>query len=218
MQTQNKFLKELILIFISLIPALFLAAKWNDLPEQLPMHWNIEGEADGYGPKYLNAILGIGLYLLLFVIQFLDPKKKNYEFFQTAYFKIRLVLAIFFSGISTMTVFAALGYDIDTPRVIITAILILFALIGNYMVNVKPNWFIGIRTPWTMENEEVWRKTHRVGGRLWFFGALGLLVLSFIIPINIFPNVMLSVFGVMVIFPIVHSYLLYKKLKKINQN
>jgi len=216
MNTQNKFLKEMILIIITLVPAIVLSAYWNALPEQLPMHWNVEGKVDGYGPKYLNAVLCIGLYLLLFVIQFLDPKKKNYEFFQSAYYKIRLVLAVFFSGISTMTVFTALGYAIDTPRVIITSILILFALIGNYLVNVKPNWFIGIRTPWTMENEEVWRKTHRVGGRLWFFGSILLLVLSFLIPIAIFTYIMIVVFGIMVVFPIVHSYILYKKVKKVN--
>ena len=216
MNTQNKFLKEMVLIIITFIPAILLAINWNVLPEELPIHWNVEGEVDEYGPKYISPLLAFGLYLLLFVIQFLDPKKKNYEFFQTAYFKIRLIMALFFSGITSMMIFSALGYNIDTPRVIITGILILFALLGNYMVNVKPNWFIGIRTPWTMENEEVWRKTHRTGGRLWFFGSLSLLVLSFLIPITIFPYIMLSVIGVMVIFPVVHSYVLYKKGRKAN--
>ena len=85
--------------------------------------------------------------------------------------------------------------------------------LGNYFKTIKPNYFIGIRTPWTLENEEVWKKTHLFGGKLWFIGGLLIFILSLIIPDNYSFYVLITVTVIISILPIIYSYLEFKKLK-----
>lgn len=206
--------KELGIIVIVLMPAIYLALKWNDLPDQVPSHWNIEGEVDGYSSKYVMPLVNILIYPLLLLIPLIDPRKKNYRFFAGAYFKIRFVLHLFLS-IMTMTVLLmATGADIQVDRVVVTCVLLLFIALGNYMGNIRSNYFVGIRTPWTLENTEVWRRTHLVAGRLWFWGGLVCLIISFFISEPSVFVVIISVIAILSIVPVVYSYLIFRKLKK----
>ena len=99
------------------------------------------------------------------------------------------------------------------PTLIFALIGLLFAGLGNYFKTIKPNYFIGIRTPWTLENEEVWKKTHHFGGKLWFAGGLLIFILSLIIPIVYSFYVLMTVTVIISIIPIIYSYLEFKKLK-----
>lgn len=209
--------QEIIIILITAAPLVYLLLTYSSLPEQLPMHWNIKGEVDNYGPKYYPFLLTPGMYFLLLIIPLIDPRKKNYEKFLTVFFRIRLLLTIFFSLIIATIVYAANGHEVAMGRIIGTGILALFTFLGNYMINIKPNWMIGIRTPWTLDNETVWKKTHQTGGRLWFYGGMTLLIISFFLnETSLFYLIATGVITLSII-PVVYSYNIYKKEKKKNQ-
>lgn len=210
---KTKLAKELPLVLIMLAPMVFLLIKWNEIPEQIPMHWNIEGEVDGYGPKYLTPLFNIGLYLLLLIAPKIDPRKRNYDLFAGTYYKLRMLLILFFSTMSVVTLLIGMGAEIRMERFISIAVSILFAIMGNYMSTIRPNFFIGIRTPWTLDNEDVWKRTHLLGGRFWFWGGLACLIASFMLPNEALAVFMVAVLLIVSIIPIVYSYILFRKLK-----
>lgn len=210
---KTKFVKELPLIFITLVPLVFLFVNWNALPAQLPMHWNANGEIDNYGPRYMPALLCIGLYLLFIIVPRIDPRKRNYDLFAGTYYKLRLVLALFFSAISVVTMMIGLGAGIQMHTFIMIGISILFTMMGNYMSTIRPNYFLGIRTPWTLDNEEVWKRTHLLGGRLWFWGGIACLIASFSLPQHVLTIFFIAAVVIISLLPIIYSYLLFRKLK-----
>lgn len=207
--------KELPYILIALIPFIYLAFIWNNLPDTVPMHWNGKGEIDGYGSKNelwgLTAMLsGLGYFLFL-IIPKIDPKGKL-DKMGNKLNNLRLMMALFMSALSMFIIYSVQQVE-SKPTLIFALIGLLFAGLGNYFKTIKPNYFIGIKTPWTLENEEVWKKTHLFGGKLWFAGGLLIFILSLIIP-NIYSfYVLMSVTVIISIIPIIYSYLEFKKLK-----
>jgi uncharacterized membrane protein len=210
---RTKLIRELPMTLIMMIPLVFLMINWNSLPEQLPTHWNMEGEIDGYGPKWSMPLLNLGIYLLLLVAPRIDPRKKNYDLFSGTYYKVRLVLTLFFSAMSVIIMMIALGADIKMERFIAVGVSILFTVLGNYMGTIRPNYFFGIRTPWTLDNEEVWRRTHILGGRFWFWGGLACLAASLILPNEALVIVLISILGTISLVPVIYSYVLFRKIK-----
>jgi uncharacterized membrane protein len=99
---------------------------------------------------------------------------------------LRLALAAFFTTVFLIVITASLGHPLPTGRIVPASILLLLAIIGNYSSNLRPNYFVGIRTPWTLESPATWRATHRLGGRLMFFGSLTLLILEFFVSESVF--------------------------------
>jgi uncharacterized membrane protein len=214
---RTTFKKELPLLIVLLIPLVFLAIKWNELPEQLPMHWNLEGEIDGYGPKYLTPLLSIGIYLLLLVLPMIDPRGKNFDKSPGSYYKIRFALTLFFSAFTVVTILIALGMEIRMERFVSIAVSLLFIVMGNYMSTVRPNYFFGIRTPWTLDNEEVWKRTHLLGGRLWFWGGLACLIAAFTLGNEALAFILTGAIIIMSLVPIIYSFVLFRKLKNSHQ-
>ena len=206
--------REFPIVIILIAPIIYLIAVWNQLPDQLPIHWNLKGEVDDYGPKYLMALLNIGLYLLLLLLPKIDPRKKNYDNFSSTYFKLRLMLVLFFSSITAVIISKSIGFDIDLDRIVIIGVILLLMTFGNYMGTIKPNWFIGIRVPWTMENETVWKKTHLMAGKLWFWLGLALLIPSFFLSKQLLNIGLIVVVSIMTIIPIAYSYIIFQKMKK----
>jgi uncharacterized membrane protein len=169
-------------------PLVALVLLWNDLPWRVPVHWNSRGEINGWSSKtfmLLMPLLNLGLILLLHILPRLDPKLRRTGGvegrMQSVLAILRLALAGFFGVIFWMQIAAALGHTVAVGRIMPAATLLLLATIGNYSSNLRPNYFIGIRTPWTLESPDTWRATHRLGGRLMFFGSVVLLVLQFFI-------------------------------------
>lgn len=170
------------------LPSLLLvAASWilgwyfyQNFPGTVVSHWNFYGEPDAWGKGTSQALLlpGIitGMHLLFWALPALDPKKERYQEFQKVYtvFKFAIMLVMFLvflaSGLYN------LGYNIKIQYVIPTIIGLLMLTIGNYMGKLKPNWFVGIKTPWTLSSETVWQKTHRMGG--YAFILFGVLVIA----------------------------------------
>ena len=217
----NKYLKETLLWAFIVLPYIYLGAIWSQLPDQVPTHFNFAGNADDWSGKtsllFLPAALGAGIYLLMLIIPIIDPKKKIQQM-GDKYYSFRFMLTFFFSLLAIYLLYVSKAGSLTNPNMLIALIGALFALLGNYFQTVRPNYFIGIRTPWALESEQVWKKTHRLGGRLWMAGGMLIAVLSFFIVNN--QTVMIVFWGllaIMVIIPIVYSYTEFQKEKNKNQ-
>lgn len=195
---------------------------YPQMPEKIPTHWNIHGEIDGYGQKewaaFLMPAILAGLLLLFWAIPYLSPKHFEVDTFRSTYWFIIFVISVMMAFIHGLTLWAALADQdkpVDITRLLLAGLLIMFALIGNVMGKVRRNFFVGIRTPWTIANERVWNDTHRLAGRLFVGGGiLGLLAVFLPIPV---PAVTIAV--IVLIFgaslgPAVYSLVLYKRLEK----
>jgi uncharacterized membrane protein len=170
-----------------LAPFLLLILLWHRLPGRLPSHWNVQGEVDGYVSKplqiFLLPLMSTAVVALLHALPWFDPKlRRNLEAGDRMHSVLpilRVSLAAFFAGIVGIQIAVALGYAVPTGRLVVAASLVLLAIMGNYLGNLRPNYFAGIRTPWTLESPATWRATHRLGGRLMFFGSVLLLAVQF---------------------------------------
>lgn len=209
-----KLKQELPLIAIVLLPFIYLAYIWNQLPEKVPMHWNIKGEIDRYGEKMelilIPILLPLLVYIIFLVVPKIDPKNKLNKMgnkLQT----IKVLSTTFMSILALFILFSAKHQSFANPNYIILLIGVLYIILGNYFQTIKANYFIGIRTPWTLENESVWKKTHKLGGKLWFVGGIIVVLASLILDKN--PNVtlFLIITGIITIIPIVHSYIIFKR-------
>ncbi len=169
------------ILFLLSLPILLTLLQWEQLPAEIPIHWNWRGEVDRYASKLhfllYEAGLGAFIFFAFDVLPRLDPKRANYERFGRAYGVMAVAIAGFLSFVGLLSLAVALGYEVSMERIVPVGVSLLLAIIGNNLINVKPNYFVGIRTPWTLESEYVWRKTHRLGGQLWFYGGLLLALL-----------------------------------------
>ncbi|MBI3081461.1 MAG: SdpI family protein, partial [Gemmatimonadetes bacterium] len=138
------------------------------LPPRVAIHWSLSGQPDGYGSKLLAAVLLPLMILamrgLLSVLPRIDPKGENYPKFASTYWLIFNGVIVFFGVIHLAVLAYGLGAPVRMDRVVAAGVGVLLIVIGNYITRVEPNWFIGIRTPWTLSSDRVWRRTHRVGG------------------------------------------------------
>lgn len=208
---------EWLLIALALLPLIFMAITWSSYPDQVPLHWGPDGKVDNMGsPVALWAFAAIGLvaYPLLYWLPQIDPKRKNQNVSGKGFGSFRLVLHLFFAALPIIAGLAALGILTDIPKVITIMLLLLFLGIGNYMTVVQPNYFAGIRTPWTLSNDEVWRKTHRLGGRMWVVMSLVMLPLVFFLPATQVMLLCVALLIITSIIVVVYSYSLWKKITR----
>lgn len=170
-----------------LIPLVCIAAmigagawSWSRVPDRLPIHWNAVGRVDGYGGKFVGLALiplvSIGVYALFFALPALDPGKRNYENFASAYRAVRTGFLLFLGALYAATLVAAHGRNVNMTTVVMSALGVLFMVIGNAMGKIRPNHFVGIRTPWTLSSKQSWNKTHRLGG--WLFMLQGIVFVA----------------------------------------
>lgn len=206
--------KEFPLIAIVLLPFLYLAYIWNQLPERVPVHWNFQGEIDRYGDKIelilIPVLLPLLIYVIFLVVPKIDPKKKLNKMgnkLQT----LKVLMTTFMSILALFIIYSAKNQSFENSNYLILLIGILYIILGNYFKTIKANYFIGIRTPWTLESKSVWKETHKLGGKMWFIGGIIVVLSSFILDNQ--PNliVFLIITGIIAIVPIVYSYLLFRK-------
>ena len=198
------------------ILALMLASGWllwDQLPEKVPMHWNLEGEVDRLGGRFealfVIPLTTLGLYLLLLFLPRIDPGRMNYPKFSVVYLVIRYAMLIFFAVFHTTIVLNGLGYNIAVDSVAWLLSGALMLVLGSVMNRIKPNWFVGIRTPWTLSSKLSWEKTHRVGGRiLLLIGAA--MILAGVIHTGWATLTMLGILPVGVIWMVVYSYWVWR--------
>ena len=199
--------------FLVLAPFLLVLAFWNQLPSRVPVHWNLQGQIDRWGSKsgiLILPLVSFGTVALLHLIPWLDPKlsrKRKWSERMSAVLPIfRLLFAAFFFVIFLLVLYATLGASVSVGRIIVTGLLLFLAGVGNYLGNLRPNYFIGLRTPWTLESDATWRATHRLGGRLLFFGSIILLLAEFIVPEQVFIFLFVAASLLLVVWSFVYSW------------
>ena len=186
------------------------------MPERIASHWNMQGEADGYGSKALGVfLLPVMSALLLFfflIIPKIDPLGKNIESFREYYDGFILSFIAFMSYLYVLIILWNLGARFNMSQALSPAFGMLFYYLGVLTQNAKRNWFIGIRTPWTLSSDVVWDKTHRIGGKLFkaagIIALLGLLIPQYAILLMLVPVILVAAYSVF------YSYVEYSKQNK----
>lgn len=201
-----------ITLVVSLIPLLINMIAYPHMPNRIPVHWGINGEVDRYGSKMEQIAMGalpIVIFIFFNFLPAIDPKRESYKKHGNAYSVINFIIILFLSCLNLAGLFSALGYQVPFQKVLPALMGIMFIVLGNYMSQLRHNYFIGIRTPWTLASEYVWKKTHRFGG--YVFVLIGLLALaSLFIGGAAMPVVVAALLiGTAVI--VLYSYLIYKK-------
>jgi uncharacterized membrane protein len=164
-----------------LIILAFLLTAWvlPSLPEQVAIHWNVKGEADGFAPgliaAFLIPVMALLLLGLFIALPRIDPLRKNYARFQQYYEGFILIFTFFLVYLQAIVLALNLGVAFNIIQALSPAFGLLFYYIGILVSKAKRNWFVGIRTPWTLSNDTVWERTHQKGGKL--FKTSGLIVL-----------------------------------------
>jgi len=202
------------IILLSFVIAIYL---YPQMPEKVASHWNARGQVDSYMSKFwglfLMPLILAGLFPLFLLIPKIDPLKENIKKFRKYYDGFILVMVLFFFYIYLLTVLWNLDARFNMTQLLIPAIGLLFYYAGILMENAKRNWFIGIRTPWTLSSDRVWDKTHKIGGKLFKVAGLIALVGFFFLKHAIFfmivPVILFSV------YTIIYSYIEYQKEKNI---
>ena len=189
---------------------------YGKMPDRVASHWNASGEVDGYMPKFwgvfLMPIVSVAVLLLLVIIPAIDPKKKNIDEYRPYFDWFIALMMLFLLYIYSLTIAYNLGHEFDMGKMIMPALGVLFYYIGILMGHAKMNWTIGIRTPWTLSDEKVWDKPHKLGGKL--FKAAGIIsILSFFMPDYQFIIVIVSIM-LAAIVSVVYSYLEYRNAKE----
>lgn len=189
---------------------------YPQMPDKLASHWNAQGEVNGYTSKFwglfLMPIISVGLLLLFTLIPRIDPLKSNIQQFRQYFDGFVVLIMVFLFYLYLLTIFWNLGYTFNMITFLSPAFAILFYYTGILIENAKRNWFIGIRTPWTMSSDKVWDKTHKIGGKLFkIAGILAILAIffeSYAILIIVVPVIIVS------IYTVVYSYFEYQKEMK----
>lgn len=186
------------------------------MPDTVPIHWNVSGEPDGYANKLATlflALLPLLMLGLLNVIPKIDPRGKNYEKHKKAYDVFSLCLILLLIAVNWISNGAILGYPVSISRLVPTGVGFLLIAVGNYMPQLRTNYTMGIKNPWTLESEWVWKKTHAMSGMVFCLMGVAMALNG------IFQTVLMSriAFGAVlggVVFLEFYSYLLYRKWKK----
>ncbi len=220
MRMKNKKL-EIGVILILVANTIFVLYHYLQFPDVIPIHWNFEGQVDGYGGKntmFIFAALPIAVYVLMPLLSKVDPKKMNYENFQKTFHVLRIVITLFMVILNVISIFAIesklTGEEIlnNLIQLVPVCVGVMFAFIGNYLPKIKQNYFIGIRTPWTLANEEVWHNTHRVAAPIWVVGGIVVALTGFIESSSIFI-VLIIALAIMTLVPVIYSFRYYKSIK-----
>jgi uncharacterized membrane protein len=187
---------------------------YPSLPDAVPSHWNIRGEVDGYLSKPWGVIIlplsAILVFVVMRLIPVISPKGYRTESFANVVHIFQVAMVGFMSIVAILVLLAASGVNVPMNESIFAMLGVMFMVIGNYLGKTRKNFFLGIRTPWTLASDEVWGRTHRLAGRL--FILQGLIMLSgvlFEIPIA----VLIGMVGVIVVVPVVYSYVVYRRIE-----
>jgi len=206
---------NIIIIIVILISFAIGIYFYSQFPDRIASHWNIKGEVDSYMSKFwglfLMPIILLGLWLLFLLIPKIDPLKKNIEKFRKYYNGFVVLISLFLFYIYLLAIAWNTGMRFDMGRAMVPAMGILFYYIGILLKHAKRNWFIGIRTPWTLSSDKVWEKTHEIAGK--FFKIAGVIaILGIFFPKWVFLIVVVPVI-LFTIYIFVYSYFLYQKEK-----
>ena len=206
----KKYIKTLIITsIVILLPVVAGIILWNQLPAQIPTHWNAAGQVDQYSSK---AFAIFGLPGIMLAAQWLcalgtaaDPKKKNHS--EKIMHLVLWIVPALTLLLMAMTYATALGVAVKVEMIMPVVVGLVLTIVGNYLPKCKQSYTIGIKIPWTLDSEENWNRTHRFAGPIWVVGGIVLMLTGFFGGFEIFVGVSL----VMVFAPIIYSYILHRK-------
>ncbi|HAI83942.1 MAG TPA: hypothetical protein DCL43_09755 [Chitinophagaceae bacterium] len=210
-------IKHSTITVLLLLPLCYLWYLYPTLPNTIPMHYNLQGEVDRWGHKSemwfaasILSVVGIGSYFLVYYAAKIDPKKMigNNPALTG---KMAVLLATFMTALNLFIIHSTTQTTLHTPQVLFVGVGLLFTTLGNFLSSIKPNYFIGVRTPWTLENNDVWRRTHRFTARLWFAGGLLASLVTLILPTSVANTAFISIMFLLVVIPIAYSYIIFPK-------
>jgi uncharacterized membrane protein len=191
-----------------------VAVLYRSLPDPVPVHWDARGQVNGFMPKPWGALVlplvTLGTYLLLSILPRISPHGFRFDRFRGTYQIIRTaILAFLFFG-TLLALLAAAGVGVSVARAVPFGVGVLFVVLGNVLGKVTKNFFVGIRTPWTLASDEVWLRTHRLGGRVFVVAGLAMAVTALV---GGGPAPMLVVSLAAPLIPVVYSYVIYRRLE-----
>ena len=204
------------ILALALVLAAFVVtgALYSRLPEKIPSHWNIRGEVDSYsskpfGPFVLPAVMA-GLALVFLVLPAVSPRGFRFDRFRGVWGVLQSAILAFLLLIHALVLLAATGRPVDMTRGIEAGVGLLLAVVGNFFGKLTRNFFVGIRTPWTLASEEVWMRTHRLAGKLFVLAGLAMFVLALA---GAGPIAMMIVVGAAALVSVVASYVFYRRIE-----
>lgn len=207
-KTTNKLLYVLCIIsYVGII------ISYQYLPEMIPTHWNFNGVIDDNSNKKTIFILGLIPFIMTLLfdkLPNLDPKKQNYEKHKKAYGVVKISVVLLMAVMSWITIAVSLGLQLEINKIIPIFIGIMFILMGNYMPTIKSNYFFGIRNPWTLANESVWKKTHKLGGYVFAFSGILFIIMAFVPTEEVMIGLVVFMLILMMLVN-VYSYKLFHK-------
>ncbi|MCX7543897.1 SdpI family protein [Marinicella gelatinilytica] len=211
MREKNLIISVVVVLIVTWLTAFFYYSK---LPEMIPTHWNIDGQIDDYTSKpwgvYMLPSISTATTLLLLLLPKISPKGFRLDSALRVYYIITLLTAMFLLGIMLLMFHVALGKPLDITAWILAGTGALMMIIGNFLSKVPKNFFLGIRTPWTLASDKVWYKTHRLGAWVFILSGLVIMIAAFT---GASTGLILVLIGIMAIVPILYSLYVYKKLE-----
>lgn len=213
------FTSPLLAVVLIALPFVYLGVQYAGLPETVPVHFNAEGIADQFGAKSslwlhtsILSTVAIGTYLLIRNLHKIDPKKTAKTSADTLN-SLAIVILVFLTVINIMITYSAVNYPakLSITTVVLPAVGLLLSFLGYQMRTIQPNYFIGLRLPWTLEDDENWAATHQLAARLWIPGGLIIAVTALTLPFFSAFIITMIITAAIVIIPTVFSYLFYRK-------
>ena len=216
----KKQIAEIIEVVLLVVPFAAAAVFWNRLPSQMAVHFNFEGTADAYGGKSFGLLLLLPCInlLLYFILKYLPrmmTAAAQFASLEKRLDVLRLTIHGFITSLYLVILLYTLHQKVNVLLFIAYGIVLLMLITGNYLNNIKPNNFMGVRTPWTMKNPEVWRKTHYLTSRLWVIASLIVMcIIPFLSQLQV-ATLLLFYCVIIVVPPVIYSWIIYKKIKTI---
>jgi uncharacterized membrane protein len=211
-------LRPLAVVAVASVVAMFAisAWAWGQVPDdaQIPIHWGIDGRVNGYGPKWVGFLLvpaiGVVLGAIFLGLPRIEPRREHIVASTRAWVATTSSVMLLLLVVHAAVVASVLGATFDMGRVFGVTIGGLFLVIGSFLGKTRSNWFMGIRTPWTLSSERSWALTHRLGGRLFMAAGLLSVVLALVASAEVVFYALLPAAGVAAIVPIVYSYFVWR--------
>ena len=217
---KNLLVWQLLTLMVLAIPSVYLAYVWAALPAQVPSHFDTNGQINGYSNRQtlwlLALALPVGTALLLTFLPRLDPKRRL-DSSSLNFQKLRLAIVALLGALACYSVYLALHPGAASGPGIAVLIGVFFIFMGNYLTTVQPNYFVGIRTPWTLESPGVWARTHRAGGILFCIAGLLMVGLALALPPLWAPRMMLGLALGTALFSYVYSYVAFRQEERLRE-
>ena len=213
------FTSPLLAVVIVALPFLYLGIQYAGLPDTVPVHFNAEGLADRFGSKSslwlhtcILSTVAIGIYLLIRNLHKIDPKKTAKTSAATLQ-GLAIVIVLFLTIINITITYSAIIYPttFSITKIVLPAVGLLLSFIGYQMRTIQPNYFIGLRLPWTLEDDDNWRATHQLAAKLWVPGGIIIAITAWVLPFFSAFIATLIITAIIVIIPTVFSYRFFRK-------